>query len=175
MDPKDTPIFSAALHGRLTEEQLAVSDALKSCLSGGSGIVHDKKPADVFRLYGENMNSLCLFDEARCIEKSTKTRQINQRFQTDMALFNKLGADFRQVPPEKSLDLLLGDHDCRAVTANNVTEPSSRLQFCGVGALAYPRAAGFVLASGRDPTGLGRWVWFLVGTGEQKTIIVTAY
>jgi hypothetical protein len=41
--------------------------------------------------------------------------------------------------------------------------------------LAYPRAAGFILSSGKDPTGLGRWVWFLVSTGDRKTIIVVAY
>jgi hypothetical protein len=49
-DSKHTPIFSAALHGRLSEEQIAVNDALKSFLSGGSGIVDDRKPADVFRI-----------------------------------------------------------------------------------------------------------------------------
>jgi hypothetical protein len=92
------------LHGRLSEEQIAVNDALKSYLSGGSGIVDDRKRADVFRIMGENINSICLYDDSRCQEKVTKIRQINQRFQTDMALFNELGVDLRQVPAEKSLD-----------------------------------------------------------------------
>jgi hypothetical protein len=143
------------LHGRLSEEQIAVNDALKSYLSGGSGIVDDRKPADVFRIMGENINSICLYDDSRCQEKVTKIRQINQRFQTDMALFNELGVDLRQVPAEKSLDQLLGDHDCQFIGANNFTEPSDRSQFGGVGALAYPWAAGFVLVSGKDPSGLG--------------------
>ena len=172
---KDTPIFSAALHGRLSEEELAVNDALKSFLAGGSGIVDDRKPEDVFRLMGENINNFCLYDEARCLEKVMKIRQINQRFQTDMALFNELGLDLRQVPADKSLDQLLGDYDCRFLGANNTTEPSSRTQFGGVGALAYPRAASFILGSGKDPSGLGRWVWYLVGSGDRKTIICVCY
>jgi hypothetical protein len=50
--------------------------------------------------------------------ESEQVRQINQRFQTDMALFNELGTDLCQVPADKSLDLLLGDHDCRFLGAN---------------------------------------------------------
>ena len=135
----------------------------------------DRKPADVFRLYGENLNSLCIFDEVRGKEKVRKVCQINQRFQMDVVLFNEIGTDLRQVPPEKSLDLLLSDYDCRCVAANNTTEPSSRSQFGGVGALAYPRAVGFILGRDKDPLGLGRWAWMLVGTGDRKTIIVVSY
>ena len=62
---------------------------------------------------GENINNMCLYNDVKCLEKVTKIRQINQRFQTDMALFNELGVDLCQVPAEKGLDQLLGDHDCR--------------------------------------------------------------
>lgn len=83
--------------------------------------------------------------------------------------------DFRQVPDELSFPNLLADHDIRVATANNVTEDSARYQHGGVASVLMARLASFVLGWGRDPTGLGRWVWFLVGTGSRCTIIVVAY
>lgn len=85
------------------------------------------------------------------------------------------GTDFRQLPEEKSLINLLGDNDCRLVHANNTTEASARTQHGGVAMLSYQRLSGFHTTTGRDPTGLGRWVWSIVGTDERKTVLVTAY
>lgn len=58
---------------------------------------------------GENSNNMCLYDDVRC-QEVTKIRQINQHFQTDMALFNELGVDLHQIPADKSLDKLLSDY-----------------------------------------------------------------
>jgi hypothetical protein len=90
-------------------------------------------------------------------------------------MFMETGTDFRKLPEEMGLDLLLGDSDCRVTTANNVTEPSARTQHGGVASILFPRLAGFCLDRGKDPTGLGRYQWTTVGTADRKTRIITAY
>jgi hypothetical protein len=90
-------------------------------------------------------------------------------------MFFKTGTDFRKLPEEMGLDLLLGDSDCRVTRANNVTEPSARTQHGGVASILFPRLAGFCLDRGKDPTGLGRYQWTTVGTADRKTRIITAY
>jgi hypothetical protein len=46
-----------------------VNDLLRSIREGGAGFVHDSKPSDILLLYGENVNSLSLYDP----EKKWKT------------------------------------------------------------------------------------------------------
>jgi hypothetical protein len=41
--------------------------------------------------------------------------------------------------------------------------------------VAFSRLASYVISSGVDQTGLGRWSWIQVGTGEHWTQIVLAY
>jgi hypothetical protein len=41
--------------------------------------------------------------------------------------------------------------------------------------VAYSQLASYVISSGVDQTGLGRWSWIQVGTGEHRTWIVSAY
>jgi hypothetical protein len=174
-DDADTLVFNARVDARLSEEQLAVNDLLESIRNGGAGFVEDKKPPDIIRLLGENVNSLCLYDETHRESKPSRLRQMSKRFQVDAALLLETGTDFRQVPKENKLELTLGDDDCVLVTANNITEGSGQSQYGGTATVNFPRLAGFTLASGKDKTGLARWVWTLVGTGERKTRIVTAY
>jgi hypothetical protein len=115
----DDPVFNARVDARLSEEQLAVNDLLESLRHGGAGYVEDKKPPDIVRLLGENVNSLCLYDESPRESKTSRLRQMSKRFQADAALLLETGADFRQVPEEKRLEVTLGDDDCVVVTANN--------------------------------------------------------
>lgn len=155
-------------------EQLVVDQLARQLELGGSGFVEDRKPPDVVRLVGSNVNSLCLFDEARAW-KVKKLKAINQRYQADGMMVQECGTDFRQVSEAQSFGVLFGDMDCRSVAANNVTEDSGRSQYGGVASLAFPRLAGFVRETGKDPTGLARWVYLYVGHGKRRTRIVTAY
>jgi hypothetical protein len=41
--------------------------------------------------------------------------------------------------------------------------------------VAFSYLASYVISSGVDQTGLGRWSWIQVGTGEHQTQIVLAY
>ena len=178
LSPEATPptdSISAAAQLRLDEESLAMKDLMKSLTDGSHGYVEDKKPSDVIRLYCENVDSLSLYNDSAHSRKTQRIKQINSRFQTDAALLIECGTDFRQVPEELQLLNLLGDNDCRILQANNTTEDSARTQHGGVALLSYQRLSGFHVSSGKDPTGLGRWVWTVVGTGDRKTVIVTAY
>lgn len=160
--------------GRLSEEQLAVNDLLRSTREGGSGHVPDKKPPHVVRLYSENTNSLSLYDEARSW-KSRRIRDTTKRMQVDGIFLQETGVDFRQVPEESNFEAILDASDCRVTSANNITEESSRYQHGGVAAVSLPRLASFIIGQGKDPTGLGRWSWFRVGNAERSTVIITVY
>ena len=41
--------------------------------------------------------------------------------------------------------------------------------------VAFSQLASYVLLSGVDQTGISRWSWIQVGTGEHRTQIVSAY
>jgi hypothetical protein len=71
------PAFTAHGAQTLPEEQAAVNDLLKSIREGGAGLVCDKKPSDVIRLYGKNVDSLSLYDESR----KWKTNRLHQHMQ----------------------------------------------------------------------------------------------
>jgi hypothetical protein len=90
-------------------------------------------------------------------------------------LLQETGVDFRQVPEDLSFPALLGDQDVCVATANNVTEDSAGYQAGDVASVLFSCLAGFVLGWGKDPTGLGHWVWFKVGTAARWTIIIVAY
>jgi hypothetical protein len=59
--------------------------------------------------------------------------------------------------------------------AHNVHERHSRYQQGGTLTAAFTCLAGYVIATGADPTGLGRWSWIQVGAGEHRTRIISAY
>jgi hypothetical protein len=118
-------------------EQTLVDKLVDSLIEGGYGFVEGKKPADIVRLMGNNVNNLSLYDDSRSWKVNT-IWEINSRFQTDGMLLQECGTDFRQTPDAKSIGSLFGDSDCRFVAANNVTEQSGRTQQGGVVALNFP-------------------------------------
>lgn len=168
------PSFDPKVDNRLREERAVVRELLQANAKDSRGFIPATKPPDALRFFMGNMNSLSLYDQSRSW-KVTRLKETNKRYQTDGMLLQETGVDFRQVPEEFSFPNLLGDQDVRVATANNVTEDSARYQAGGVASVLMARLASFVLGWGRDPTGLGRWVWFLVGTGSRCTIIVVAY
>jgi hypothetical protein len=101
-------------------EQTFVDRLVDSLYEGGYGFVEGKKPADIVRLMGNNINNLSLYDESRSWKVDTIC-EINSRFQTDGMLLQECSTDFCQTPDAKSIGSLFGDSDCRFVAANNVT------------------------------------------------------
>ena len=172
--PSDSDvIFVPGTLKALSEEQAAVNDLLRSVKGKGDGFVEDRKPADAIRLYAENVNSFSLFNKKKKW-KLDRVLEINSRYQTDGALFLECGTDFRQVSSDV-LQERIGDQDCISCTANNVTEQCGRSQQGGTAVFAYPRLSGFIMDKDKDSSGLGRWSWFLLGTPERRTRLVSAY
>lgn len=170
----DSVPFIPGVSSMMPHEQAAVNNLAANLISPGHGYVPDKKPPHVIRMYGENVNSLSLYDAEKAW-KTTRLTSIASRMQVDGMMIQECGVDFRQVPSHKSLSTLVGGADSRIVCANNVTEPCGRTQYGGVAAISFARLAGFTLSTGKDPTGLGRFAWMQVGTAERRTRIVTAY
>ena len=162
------------LEAQIHSEQVSVNRLVDELYEGGYGFVEGRKPSDVVRLMGNNANSLSLFDDSRSW-KVDKIKEINQRYQTDGFLLQECGTDFRYLSEDQSFGARFGDSDCRYIAANNITENTGRSQYGGVAALNFPRLAGFTTGTGKDPTGLARWVYTYVGTGRRRTQIVTAY
>lgn len=162
------------LDAQIHSEQVSVNRLVDELYEGGYGFVEGRKPSDVVRLMGNNANSLSLFDDSRSW-KVDKIKEINQRYQTDGFLLQECGTDFRYLSEDQSFGARFGDSDCRYIAANNITENTGRSQYGGVAALNFPRLAGFTTGTGKDPTGLARWVYTYVGTGRRRTRIVTAY
>ena len=68
-----------------------------------------------------------------------------------------------------------GIRGSRVSAAHNVHEAHGRYQQGGTMSVAFTRLVSYVTDTGVDHTGLGRWSWIQVGTGEHRTRIVSAY
>eukprot|EP00956_Cyclotella_meneghiniana_P038905 scaffold161883_cov46-Cyclotella_meneghiniana.AAC.1 len=71
--------------------------------------------------------------------------------------------------------LLMPGQQKRVAVGYNKHEAFNRSQHGGVSLATFDRLSQFVLESGSDPHGLGRWVWMKVSSGSLITIIVVAY
>ena len=86
------------------------------------------------------------------------------------------GTDFLLVPDgQRPEDIFAAIRGSRVSAAHNIHEQHSRYQQGETLITAFTRLSGYVAATGMDPTGLGRWSWVQVGSGEHRTRIVTAY
>jgi hypothetical protein len=72
-------------------------------------------------------------------------------------------------------DLFSAFRGTRVAAAHNIHKQHSQYQQEGKLMAAFTRFTGFVTSTGVDHTGLGRWSWIQVGTGEHCTRIVLAY
>ena len=69
-------------------------------------------------------------------------------------------------------------HDSYALFAHNNQEPelTDKTQYGGVGLIASSELKHRIIDNGKDPTGLGRWVWIRIqGKEGHTTRIVSAY
>jgi hypothetical protein len=149
------------VEAQIQPEQISVNMLVDELYEGGYGFAEGRKPSDVVRLMGNNSNSLSLFDDSRSW-KVDKIKEINQQYQTDGFLLQECGTDFCYLSEDQFFGARFGDSDWRFVATNNVTENTGRSQYGGVASLNFPRLAGFTFETGKDPTGLARWVYTYV-------------
>jgi hypothetical protein len=74
-------------------EQVVIDRLIEEMHAGGYGWVEGRKPSDVLRLMGENVNSLSLFDEERAW-KIPKIQEINKRYQSNGLMLQETGTNF---------------------------------------------------------------------------------
>ena len=100
---------------------------------------------------------------------------LHRKYQTDGACILKHGTNFLMSEEGKRANDLFANKPGSCVTAAHNNESISRCQQGGTMVAAFSRLAGFIQETGVDRTGLGRWSWMKVGTGEHSTRIISAY
>ena len=67
---------------------------------------------------------------------------------------------------------------CVAVSTHNIHEAkyAGQVQEGGTGTICFGELTGYIIKTGQDKEGLGRWSWMQVsGTNGNATRIITAY
>jgi hypothetical protein len=105
-----------------------------------------------------------------------KLTHLHQRHQTDGACIVEHGIIFKMVATgTRPEDLFPGVCSSRVSAGHNKHELHNRYQQGGTMPVAFSWLASYVILPGVDQTGLGRWSWIQVRTGEHWTQIVLAY
>lgn len=167
LDGKAWEIHKSAL---LQEQQ--ISELLQANKNGSAGVPPGPKEDNKLRVYFESFNSLQLFGPD---DKRRKLRKQNTKYQPDIIAGTEHGANIDMVPPSNRFHDILATTTRRSITAHNVHERFERSVPGGVGMFAVGRMANFVIDQDKDPTGLGRWASFKVGTGSKNTWFMVAY
>jgi len=159
-----------------SREEETVRELLEQLKGGAHGYTPSTKEENIIRLGCENVNSLSIFDK-----KQTKRRKLinlHSRHQTDGACIVEHGTNFAHSDaqgdkgPEHIFSSMRGS---RISVGFNRNENHSRSVPGGTMVATFSRLSSFVIDSGTDTTRLGRWSWILVGSGQHRTRIVSAY
>jgi hypothetical protein len=154
-----------------------VNKLLQEWCAGAVGYIPSEKPEDCIRGYGENVNSLRWFDKK--YNKTPKLLRQISHFNPDLLqlLETQTNFDSDQWTPRdgKLMDKIGVGTQRKAIAASNM---HCRDRCCagGTAQMTFGPLSSFILSQGADTTGLGRWVWTLVGMeGGKKTRFITAY
>jgi hypothetical protein len=135
-----------------------------------------KKLSFTFRVGMQNINMLpasAHHYKSRQLVNHIREGEYDIFFMNEVGLYwNKLDACDQWAERVTSLN------DSTAVFANNTTELelSETLQYGGVGMVATGETKHRILSRGKDPTGMGRWVWMrMEGKANLRVRLVTAY
>ena len=125
-----------------------------------------KKPPGTMRCGLQNIN---LLSESARHYKSRQLVQHIRDAEYDVFCMDEVGLywDFLDAA-DRWPERVIGLPDSTSIFANNTTEPhlSNKLQYGGVGIVATGEAKHRITARGKDPSGLGRWVWIRL-TGKE--------
>jgi hypothetical protein len=151
-----------------------VRELLNGWQKGAHGYIPEVKGNNIIHLGCENVNSLSIFHPTKL--KMRKLTHLHQRHQTDGACIVEHGINFKMAAtgtcPE---DLFPGMCSSRVPAGHNIHKLHNHYQQGGTMTVAFSWLASYILLSKVDQTGLGRWSWIQVGTGQHRTQIVSAY
>jgi hypothetical protein len=157
------------VHATMTKEEEMVRELLNGWQKGAHGFIPKVKDNNVIHLGCENVNSLSIFHPNPTKSKMRKLTHPYQRHQTDGACIVEHGINFKMAATgTHPKDLFLGLCSSRVSAGQkNVHELHNRYQQGGTMMVAFSQLASYVILSGVDKTGLGRWSWIQVKTGEH--------
>jgi hypothetical protein len=131
----------------------------------------------LIRGYGENANSLRWFEKK--YNKTPKLLRQISHFNPDVFSMIETQTNFdsdQWTPPDGKLMDKIGVGTERKVIAASNMHCRDRCCAGGTAQMTFGPLSSFILSQGADTTGLGRWVWTLVGMeGGKKTRFITAY
>jgi hypothetical protein len=123
---------------------------------------HEKRP-NTFRVGLHNIYNL---SEDRRTSKSRQLIDYIVQKSYDCFLMAEIGLNWRKIGAnDRWFERIWGKlQTSRSIFAHNVTEPqiTKVLQPGGVGIIATDQVTHRIIATGKDPTGLGRWCWMLL-------------
>ena len=156
------------------QEIRSVTNTIKQQWSEGAvGYVPEVKDDRTCRFVFENYNSLSFWNSQHKIHHLNK---LLRQFDADCALGAELQVQWDMADTNLRLEkLLMPGQQKRVAVGYNKHEAFNRSQHGGVSLATFDRLSQFVLESGSDPHGLGRWVWMKVSSGSLITIIVHTY
>ncbi len=163
-----------AVHASRTREEEMVQELILQWQTGAHDYIPEIKEDNILQLGCKNVNSLSLYNPKG--SKMRKLINIHQKYQTDGACIVEHGINFCMSSNGNCpSDLFARIRGSRVSAAHNVHEAHGRYQQGGTMNVAFTCLASYVKDTGVDHTGLGRWSWIQVGTGEHRTQIVSAY
>ncbi len=134
------------------------------------------KPPQTFRIGGQNVQLLP--ENARHYKSRQLVNHIREG-EYDIFMMEEIGLFWGKIDPSDQWDeRVMGLADSTAIFAHNTTEPelSDKLQYGGVGMVATAEAKHRIVERGKDPSGMGRWVWMrMEGKEGHHVRFVTAY
>ena len=102
-----------------------------------------------------------------------------KEFNVDILAGSETQCDWRQATAESQFNEIFAPGvPKRSVTGYNITEKKEKCpwdQRGGTAMMALDRVSAHVIDTGADYTGLGRWSWILLGSGDCRTQVVSAY
>jgi hypothetical protein len=126
------------------------------------------------------LQNMQLLPESAKHYKSRQSVDHIKKGEFDLWLMNEVGLCWPKLEAgDQWFERVLGKlYDSYAIFAHNNQELDStdRLQYGGVGLVASSEMKHRIIDHGKDPTGLGRWVWVRIqGKEGHTTRIVSAY
>ena len=127
-----------------------------------------------------DLNSLAYW--SRYSNKADRLRDIFAKYGIDSAGLQEVCVNWAQLPASKTLAQILRNaaKNIRSVASYNKREGKERgtgkVQRGGTATILRDELTAYVTNSGADPSGLGRWSWYLL-QGEEgfRTRVISAY
>ena len=137
-----------------------------------------EKPDNAIRFFGHNINSMSFWLNYNY--KAERLKYIFEQYGIDTMGLQEVCINWSKFKSSQTLASLLrhGPERIRSVASYNKTELENqgRHQRGGTSTIIRDQLAGFVVDSGVDATGLGRYSWYkLEGEPGHCTYVITAY